>query len=145
MSTTGLDVLDHSLHTTHIWLGEIMAELGPDRQVAYHALRAVLHALRDRLPLELAAHLGAQLPLIVRGIYYDAWHPVPETSRERHREAFLAHVAAGLHGIRPLDTELVTHTVLGTIGRHVAAGQAEKVRQALPGEIRALWPSSHDH
>ena len=117
---------------------------GPRRPRPQPAHRAVLHALRDRLPLDLAAHLGAQLPLIVRGIYYDAWHPLPETSRERYREDFLAHVAVGLHGIRPLDSEQVTQAVLGTVGRHVADGQVEKIRQALPGEIRALWPTSDD-
>jgi uncharacterized protein (DUF2267 family) len=73
MSSTGLEAFDKTLQITHVWLDEIMAELGPDRQRAYHALRAVLHALRDRWPLNLAAHLGAQLPLLVRGIYYDNW------------------------------------------------------------------------
>ena len=74
MSATGLDVFDKTLQTTHIWLDELMAEIGPDRQVAWHVLGTVLRAVRDRIPLELAVHLGAQLPLLVRGIYYDQWH-----------------------------------------------------------------------
>jgi hypothetical protein len=49
MSATGLDVFDKTLQTTNIWLDEIMAKLGPDRQVAWHVLGAVLHALRDDL------------------------------------------------------------------------------------------------
>ncbi|TMJ79725.1 MAG: DUF2267 domain-containing protein, partial [Alphaproteobacteria bacterium] len=49
MSATGLDVFDKTLQTTNIWLDEIMGKLGPDRQVAWHVLSAVLHALRDRL------------------------------------------------------------------------------------------------
>ncbi|HEX6114281.1 MAG TPA: DUF2267 domain-containing protein [Geminicoccaceae bacterium] len=53
MSATGLDVFDKTLQTTNIWLDEILDELRPDRQHAYHVLRAVLHALRDRLPLSL--------------------------------------------------------------------------------------------
>lgn len=117
-----------------------MAEMGPDRQRAYHTLRAVLHALRDRLPLNLAAHLGAQLPLLVRGIYYDSWHPQPETSRERKQEEFLERVGAGLQGIRPVDVKQAAQVVFGVIGRHVSEGQAEKVRQALPKEIETLWP-----
>jgi Uncharacterized conserved protein (DUF2267) len=74
-AATGLDVFDKTLQTTNIWLDEIAAEIGPDRQVAWHALGAVLRALRDRIPLDLAAHLGAQLPLLARGLYYDQWHP----------------------------------------------------------------------
>jgi uncharacterized protein (DUF2267 family) len=48
MSATGLDVFDTTLQITNIWLDEIMAESGPDRQVAWHALGAVLHTWRDR-------------------------------------------------------------------------------------------------
>jgi len=142
MSSTGLEVFDKTLQTTHIWLDEIMAELGPDRQRAYHALRAVLPALRDRLPLNLAAHLGAQLPLLVRGIYYDNWHPQPDTSRERKQEEFLERVGAGLEGIRPIDVKEATQVVFGVIGRHVSEGQVEKVKQALPKDILALWPKA---
>ena len=65
MSTNGLPVFDKTLQTTHIWLDEIMARLGPDRQVAWKVLSTVLHKLRDRLPVEAAAHFGAQLPLLV--------------------------------------------------------------------------------
>src|SRR5215216_2105665 len=54
MSATGLDVFDKTLQTTNTWLDEIMAKIGPDRQLAWHALGAVLRALRDRLPLGLA-------------------------------------------------------------------------------------------
>ena len=140
MSATGLDVFDRTLQITHVWLDDIMAELGPDRQRAYHALRAVLHALRDRLPLNLAAHLGAQLPLLVRGIYYDSWHPQPETSRERKQEEFLEHVRTGLQGTRPIDVMQATRAVFATIDRHVTEGQVEKVRQALPKDIQARWP-----
>src|SRR5690606_27775230 len=75
MSATGLDVFDKTLQTTNIWLNEIMDEMGPDRQIAWKALSTVLHKLRDRLPVEAAAHLGAQLPLLVRGVYYDQYQP----------------------------------------------------------------------
>ncbi len=80
MSATGLDVFDKTLQTTHIWLSEIMERHGPDRKEAWHILSAVLHALRDRLPPELAAHLGAELPLLIRGAYYDQYRPLCRTS-----------------------------------------------------------------
>jgi uncharacterized protein (DUF2267 family) len=140
MSSTGLDVFDKTLQVTHTWLDEIMAELGPDRRVAYHALQAVLHALRDRLPLGLAAHLGAQLPLLVRGTYYENWHPQPGTTRERSQEEFLERVGAGLQGTRPVNAGQATRVVFATIGRHVTEGQVEKVRRSLPKDIRGLWP-----
>jgi uncharacterized protein (DUF2267 family) len=142
MAATGLDVFDKTVQTTHIWLDEIMAGIGPDRQTAWHTLGAVLRALRDRLPLDLAAHLGAQLPLLVRGLYYDQWHPAGQPERLRSREEFLARVAEGLAGGRAIGAEDATRTVFATLARHVTAGQVRKVVDALPADLRTLWPSN---
>src|SRR3546814_6955305 len=85
--------------------------------LAYHALRSVLHALRDRLTLEEAAHLGAQLPMLVRGIYYDSWHPAGMPRRERSEGEFLAHVEKGLRNIRPMNPGEAVQSVFKEIGR----------------------------
>lgn len=60
-----------------------MTTLPRDRQLAWHALGAVLRTVRDRVPLNLAVHLGAQLPLLVRGTYFEQWRPsdTPRTWR----------------------------------------------------------------
>src|SRR5690554_5212950 len=93
MSSTGLAAFDSSLQKTHEWLNQIMEELGTDsKQKAYLALRAVLHSLRDRLTVDEAAHLGAQLPLIVRGIYYEGWKPAQIFLKLRSLQEFLQHV-----------------------------------------------------
>jgi uncharacterized protein (DUF2267 family) len=144
MSATGLDVFDKTLQTTNIWLDEIMAGIGPSRQLAWHVLGATLRALRDRLPLEDAAHLGAQLPLLIRGVYYDQWQPELQPTRERHQQEFLARVGDGLRDVRPVNVKEATQTVFGVLARHIAEGQARKVAGALPAEIRALWPSPED-
>ena len=102
MSATGLDVFDKTLQTTHIWLDELMAEIGSDRQAAWHVLGAVLRAVRDRIPLELAVHLGSQLPLLVRGLYYDQWHaPGRMDEKPRTLDAFLEPIREQLAQIRP--------------------------------------------
>ncbi len=139
MSTTGLDVFDKTLQTTNIWLDEIMEVVGPDRGVAWHVLGAVLRALRDRLPLGLTAHLGAQLPLLVRGTYYDQFQPGHDTERVNTEDEFLARVTAEFGGIRPVNVRLATQSVFSVLGRHVSRGLAEKVRDALPNHIRSLW------
>jgi len=140
MSATGLDVFDRTLQITNIWLDEIMETLGPDRQVAWHALGAVLRALRDRLPAGLAVHLGAQLPLLVRGIYYDQWAPSEQALKQRSREEFLAHVSDGLKNIRPVNVQDAVRAVFQVLDRHVDPGQLENVWNALPEEVRGLWP-----
>ncbi|HEY7386477.1 MAG TPA: DUF2267 domain-containing protein [Beijerinckiaceae bacterium] len=138
MSATGLDVFDKTLQTTNTWLDEITAELGPDRHLAWHALAAVLHALRDRLPLEVAVHLGAQLPLLVRGVYYDQWHLGGDVERYRSLEEFLERIGRGLQTTRPVSTLKAAQAVFAVLARHITDGQLDKVRGALPEDIRAL-------
>ncbi len=140
MSATGLEGFDRTIQTTHIWLDEIIEDLGTDRHTAWHVLGAVLHALRDRLPLDLAAHLSAELPLIVRGAYFDGWRPSKEALKERSLAEFLERVSNGLAGGKPISSMDAVRSVFAVLVRHLAKGQAVKVCNALPEEIRALWP-----
>ncbi|MXQ14785.1 DUF2267 domain-containing protein [Microvirga makkahensis] len=137
MSANVLDVFDKTLQTTHIWLDELMAETGPDRQVAWHVLGAVLCAIRDRVPLELAVHLGSRLPLLVRGIDYDQWHaPGRMDEKPRSLDEFLQPIGEQLAQIRPMNARAATRAVFTVLARHVDPGQAEKVRHALPARCR---------
>lgn len=140
MSATGLEVFDKTLQTTNIWLHEIMEALGPDRQVAWRVLGAVLRALRDRLQVELAAHLGAQLPLLVRGAYYDRWKPGGPPKPSRHVDEFLHEISEELSDLRPINSVDAARSVFRVLSRHVAHGQVDNVRTALPEHIRELWP-----
>jgi len=92
MSYTGIRAFDSTIQTTNVWLNDLADRLGwQDKQRAYHALTAVLHALRDRLPVDQAVALGAQLPMLVRGFYYEGWHPADKPIKERKKEEFLVH------------------------------------------------------
>ena len=142
MSATGLDVFDKTLQTTNSWLKEIMEELGPDRQVAWHVLGAVLHALRDRMPVQLAVHLGAQLPLLVRGLYYDQWRASEVPLKIRTLDEFLEHVSKELNQIRPVNVQQAVRAVLHVLDHHVNPDQVAKVRDSLPETIRAIWPGA---
>jgi uncharacterized protein (DUF2267 family) len=140
MAATGLAVWDKTLQTANIWLDEILAEIGPDRQVVWHVLSAVLRTLRDRVPLELAAHPGAQLPLIVRGVYYDQWHPAAQPERTRDLDEFLGRVSDKVGGIHPVDVRDATRAVFRVLSRHLDRGQVAKVVDALPQPVRDFWP-----
>ena len=141
MSATGLTAFDSTIHTTNVWLNELMERMGwQDKHRAYHALRAVLHTLRDRLSVDQAAALGAQLPLLVRGFYYEGWHPHGKPVKERKKEEFLSHVAAAFRDDVDVDPEAVTRAVFQVLAKHVTPGEVEHVKISLPGEIRSLWP-----
>src|SRR5262245_51062263 len=132
MSATGLDVFDKTLQTTNIWLDEIMEEIGPDRRVAWHVLGATLRTLRDRLVLGLASHLGSQLPLLVRGLYYDQWSPAGKPTDLHTADEFLAEVERGLGDIRPVNVHDAVKAVFRAMSDHVEHGQIVKVCDALP-------------
>lgn len=140
MSMTGLDVFDETVQKTNRWLKEMEEELGPNRHRAYQALRAVLHVLRDRLTVELAAHLAAQLPMLIRGIYYEGYRPVGKPEKIRSRDEFLEHISAQFRNIAPMGADDAARVVFGAIGRHCDPGEIRKVIEALPQDIRALWP-----
>jgi uncharacterized protein (DUF2267 family) len=135
MSQTGLTAFDHTIQATNVLLNELAERLGwPDRQRNYHALRAVLHALRDRLPVDQVAALGAQLPLLVRGVYYEGWRPAGKPARE-HKVEFLAHIRKEFPG----DPEAVARAVFTVLAKHVSAGEIKHVLGVLPPNLRELW------
>lgn len=103
MSATGMEVFDKTLQTTHIWLNELGEEIGPDRQLAWHTLGAVLRGVRDQLPADLAAHLGSQLPLLVRGTYYNRFRPSELPNRQRSLDGFLQTIEREFEMSRPVN------------------------------------------
>lgn len=144
MSASGLDVFDRTLETTHVWLNEICNDLGGDKHVAWKVLSTVLHKLRDRLSVNLAAHLGAQLPLLIRGVYYDQFEPGHMPSGHRNRDDFVGDVGRALNDTRPVDAEEAVRSVFRLLSRHISEGQVNKVRDALPKTLRQLWESAED-
>ncbi len=140
MSSTGLEVFDKTLQTTNLWLKEIGDDLGPDRQRCYHALRAVLFALRDRLTVDEASDLSAQLPMLIRGIFYEGFRPSTMPQKIRSQDEFLAKINEHLHNIRPLGAEEAARAVFRVIERHIPGGELNEVKQMLPPEIRSLFP-----
>ena len=129
----------HTVHRTHVLLRRVADELGTAGTApAYHALRAVLHALRDRLPAAEAADLAAQLTTIVRGVFYQGYQPEREAEKA-DRAGFLAAVARGLRDDAPFDAEAACAAVGAALAASVSAGQWGQVLLALPGDVRDLF------
>ena len=110
MSSTGFRGFEHTVQETNGWLHEIADQMGnPHRQMArtrvrHHALRGVLFALRDRLPVDEVFNLAAQLPMLIRGIYFEGYKVTGKPAKF-HAEEFLACVHQELQKVGPAKPE----------------------------------------
>jgi uncharacterized protein (DUF2267 family) len=139
MSDNEPSVIQHSVEKTHIWLGEIAEELGDeDRHYAYRALRAVLHALRDRLTVDVAAKLAAQLPTLIRGVYYEDWDPSRTPLAIHDVGAFLDHVAEEGHMAGETEASVAVTAVARVLRAHISDGEIAGVLAVLPASFEAL-------
>jgi len=145
-TTTHIPGLDHSVERTNVWLAELAAELGSDdRHEAYRVLRGFLHTLRDRLTVEEAAELSAQLPIIVRGIFFQDWRPHRTPARYHDRDEFLARFAdaAGLEGESTVS--YAAEAALRIFRKHVSDGEVTDILAVLPEDLRELLLSLTVH
>lgn len=130
-----------TLQKSNLFMKELAAELGFGLEDALLAFRTVMHALRDRLPAEAAAHLAAQFPLLLKGVYFDGWSPGRAPNKIKTKEEFFETVSpALLRGIRRFDVEQVTRTVLRVVATHLSDGEVEQIRRIIPEDLRELWP-----
>jgi uncharacterized protein (DUF2267 family) len=142
MSNTGFAPFTTTIDKTNRILHEIETELGWPRErrnQSYAALRGVLHAVRDRLTVEETAQLGAQLPMLVRGIYYEGWDPT-RTPVRMHLDEFLQRIRQEFPYDVPGGIEAVVRTVLGTLRQHVSEGEWADVKSAMPKDLATILP-----
>lgn len=141
MSANRLEIFDTTVQETNHWVKLMMQELETDnRRQAFNALRSGLHALRDRMGPVNAVHLGAQLPMLLRGAYYEGWRLTDTPTHERHAGDFLNHVDSSLARGSVFDASEVARATFNVISECVDAGEVDKVKRILPSEIRSLWP-----
>jgi uncharacterized protein (DUF2267 family) len=129
-------IIARSVEKADAWLEQVAGQLGSDdRRLGYRVLRAYLHALRDRLTVDEAAQLAAQLPDLIRGIYYENWRPSATPVKYSGFADFLERVAAeaSLDG-EPAAAEAVG-AAAGVLRSHVSAGEIENIRAQLPEDL----------
>ena len=135
-----LAVFDNSLEKTNRWLKELETELGCSRHTAYSVLRAVLHALRDRITVAEAVHFSSQMPMLVRGLFFEGWKPSTTPQRFLTQDEFISYTRDMCGQVTEVPLDQAVRAVLASINRHVTEGQAEQVRHMLPDDIKQLWP-----
>jgi uncharacterized protein (DUF2267 family) len=133
--------LSTSVRATEDWIDDLKRGLGwHDRERSYLALIAALHALRDCLPRDEAVYVGAQLPALLRGLYYEGWHPGGR-GPAKSRAAFLDRIHDGVHRDPAVDAEQVARAVFALLAAHMPPAELEDAKAATPKPLHNLWPS----
>lgn len=137
MRSTDLTEFDNTIQKTNQLLKEIEVPFGWEtrRNQSYAALRAVLHALRDRLAIDETAQFAAQLPLLVKGIYYDGWNP-SKVPMKMNKDQFLQRIRREFPFSMKDSIEELVKVVFIALNRFVSIGELEDIRVSLPKDIR---------
>jgi len=145
MKLTGLEVFDLSIQRTNSWLKDLMQELNwTDRRKTYLAFRCALHALRDHIPVNEAVFLGEQLPMLLRGSYFEHWNPDGKPEKLNSRADFFDTLAIYLarDSESTSGAETVMRAVFRFLERKTADGEIKDVQSILPRVLDDLWPSN---
>ena len=140
MKATGITAIDHAPQVVAEWLNLLQEDLGwPDRGRAYLLLRETLHAIRDFLTVDEAADLSAQLPLLIRGVFFEGWVPAKTPAKPRTVSDFLDRVMKPFSEDPPIEPDVAVASVFSVLRRQISPGEYQQVAWAMRKPLRDLW------
>lgn len=140
MSQQGLEVIDHTVQLTHEWINELRDRLGwTSSKDALRLMRVTLASVRDHLGPEEAAQLAAQMPLLIRGMFYEGWQPGKTPTRERDLARFVLGIEARVADVRDYRGPEDITAVFDLLNHRISVGEVQDARARLPVAIRGLW------
>jgi uncharacterized protein (DUF2267 family) len=143
MATRSVDTVERNVHTANEWLKDLAGELGvEDKEVAWRVMRAYLQVLRDRLTVDEAAQLAAQLPDLLRGVFYEGFDPGHQPQKIRDAETFLAMFGERAQLADAQEAARAAAAVTRVLRRHIAEGEMDDAMSQLPKEIRDVLERS---
>jgi uncharacterized protein (DUF2267 family) len=84
-------------------------------------------------------HLAAQLPMLLRGLYYEGWRMAASQTKERSRAEFFDHVRSEFPPNSSIDPNVATRSVFAVMQDKLDPGEVDKIIDRLPAELRELW------
>jgi uncharacterized protein (DUF2267 family) len=140
-----MKLFDKTNEKSQEWVKDMMTCLGSeDPHQALHALRAGLHALRDRITVEEAAQLAAQMPMAIRGLFFENWQPAGKPLRIRHPNEFLALISANYAPRTDAHADDIIRSVFGVLRKHVSEGEITDIVMSLPEPLLELVGGCHE-
>ncbi len=142
MSAKGLQVIDHTVQLTHEWINELVERLDwTSPHDALRLMRVTMTTIRDHLSHEEVAQFSAQLPLLIRGMFFEGWRPSTTPIHERDRASFVLRIETLVGDVAEYRGPEDISAVFKLINARISQGEVEDVRASLPAAIRGLWPA----
>ncbi|MFT6076011.1 MAG: hypothetical protein ACJAZ1_002943 [Yoonia sp.] len=142
MTAQGLEVIDHSIHLTHEWINELSERLDwSSKRSTLRLLRITLHHIRDHLLVDELAQMSAQLPLLIRGFFFEGWVPKRTPIKERNAQDFITFITEQMGEAEEYRGRDDIKCVFDLLNNRLSRGEVEDVRATLPAPIRELWPA----
>jgi uncharacterized protein (DUF2267 family) len=138
MIDTNVRAINKSLHETNDWLEAYMKKCSlDDHEQAYSVMRATFHAIRDRIPEDEATDFAAQLPMIIRGFYFEGFNPedVPKKIRDEN-EFFFDYLGSKIADSIDIDPRLAFNKLFELCGEHITSAQVDHVISMFPQDIQ---------
>jgi len=131
--------LEKHIEETYRWIHEVAFLLGDETRfdVAYSALRGVFYALRDRMTPVEVFQLSAQLPLHIRGIYFEGYN-LKDKPLKYNAGEFLKRIEE-VSPARLSNPKKAFQAVLQVLYHHVTEGELHDIYVTLPKDIQTMW------
>lgn len=140
--TRMIHVFERTTHEAHEWVNDLAGRTGwTNEREVLRLLRTVLTKIRDHLSANEIAQFAAQLPLILRGMFYEGWQPKLTPIKERHASEFIAAIEETIGEVSDYQGTSDIKAVFNVINARISRGEVEDVRACLPKELRDLWPA----
>ncbi len=137
------EIFGRWIESANDWLSEFMAEASlTTKKSGLLGLRAGLHALRDRLTVDELAQLAAQLPILLRGAYYEGWIPANNPVKFRRPEELYDRIRKELGPNSNIDPKRVVWALFRLLSHRVSRGEINDIMSALPNELACVWEQS---
>jgi uncharacterized protein (DUF2267 family) len=141
MNHTSVSSFTQAAQQAQRWVNELADDLDWDERRANRLLRSVLHALRDWLSPEEMSDLSAQLPVLIRGIYFEGWKANDASVWERKKEDFVTRVEGDFADDMLYNPDAAIAAVFRLLDRHISQGEIIQVRNSMKKSLRQLWPA----
>ncbi|MFO7928221.1 MAG: DUF2267 domain-containing protein [Candidatus Humimicrobiaceae bacterium] len=134
-----MNIFQNTIQKSNEWIKDLNREFSwDDYHKTYIALKATIIELRERLTLKETADFGSQLPMLIRGLFFEGWSPKREP-KKYNKEEFLKNIHSYFQDDPDIDPEKIAKTVFQFFSSKISAGEIKDIKSILPEDMEKLW------